>query len=98
MIADRATLERLIGVVEMLIAALPPIVQGEMGSYQARRRAGDAALERLVAEEGARVSSRSTDLALRMAGIRATCTHGHKGLLVNWAASARRRIAQGERT
>lgn len=92
MTPDLATLRRLVDLAETLREALPKIDPAELDSYAAHRTAGTTALQRLVTEEDARVSTRGTDLTLTMAGIRSSCTWGHSGLLLNWAMAARKQI------
>ena len=50
----------------------------------------------LTSQEGARFSRRAGyECALKLAGIRSSCTGGEWGVLRNWQAAARRKIVQG---
>ncbi|MBN9232745.1 MULTISPECIES: hypothetical protein [Phyllobacteriaceae] len=53
-------------------------------------------VEQLVAEEGGRFSWDGDTSRLRLAGIEATYTQEPQGLLRNWQAAARRRLAASD--
>lgn len=55
-----------------------------------------AAIDRLVAEDGATLRFSSGTYHLRLGGIGGSCTSGGHGLLDSWLRAARRRIARQE--
>lgn len=58
-----------------------------------RREELEAIKGHLTSREGARFSSRPAyECALKLAGIRSSCTGGEWGVLQNWQAAARRKI------
>lgn len=69
------------------------------GTYFAWRRREQAAyrgiVQHLVDHHGGRFTERPPDgNALKLAGIRTTCTSGPAGLLRNWQNAARRRLGE----
>lgn len=61
-----------------------------------RREELEAIKAHLTSHEGARFSSRPAyECALKLAGIRSSCTAGEWHVLQNWQAAARRKIEQG---
>lgn len=101
---QKAELERLIGIVEAKLAALPslPPIGGssdylqrheQLGAYN---RAADQALAELASAEGGKVRDKGCDTSLRLGGFTASCTHGAAGAMHNWLTGAKRRLAKLE--
>ena len=92
-------LKREIAWLEARLAEFPDIPIPEGGDWQAwdarnrRLRAAERALREALEERGARISDTSP-MRMRHLGIASTCTHGIQGLLANWIAAARRRLAR----
>ncbi len=80
--------------VDQVLASLRREQLTPEGNY---RRAGEI-LEDLVNEHDASRRFYGGTHSLRMAGLQATCTAGGIGLLENWVAAARRKIAALEAT
>lgn len=94
-------LERLIGRIDALIAALPERgVEYDYDRWNAWRTAEEAAFDTLLADEGGKSRQQGGDaIYLRMAGVSSSSTSGRAQLMRNWQWAARRRIAklrQGE--
>ncbi|WAC26314.1 hypothetical protein [Ancylobacter sp. SL191] len=73
-------------------AAIPPIKVGDLASYDDHRRVADATVDELVKNYGARHSQPLGTHRLAMAGVTASCTSGHSGLLTNWINAAYREL------
>lgn len=99
--AKRAELERLIGIMEAKLAALPVLAptcattdwkqrRDEAADYH---RAAEAALAELSAE-GGKVRDAGNEIKLRLGGFSASCTHSAAGVMHNWLDGAKRRLAK----
>lgn len=97
-------LRELIEVIEGKLQSLPPSPRSaEMTSYdrlesmRRQREATDAILMDLARWHGATFSGDKYDMnRMTLAGIKTSCTAGAHGLLTNWIAAARKRIASLE--
>lgn len=94
-----ANLQRLVGLVDEKLKA----ANAEVGAYAPNDRSWHqrhaAAMrqiaDELIAGEGAKFADHPVhDHRMQMAGIRTSCSSGLSGLLANWQAAARKRIAK----
>lgn len=94
--SEIANLERLIGRIDAMIAALP--VRGDHYDYDQWQRYRDAAqdtFQRLLAEENGRTRPNDVSVIhLKLAGIATSSTSGPTHAMRNWQTAARRRIAK----
>lgn len=72
--------------------ALPAIVRGDWSTHDAHHAAAAALVQSLVQERGARLSTPLGGFRLSLAGVTATCTAGHSGLVTNWISAAYREL------
>jgi hypothetical protein len=88
-------LRRLIDLIEMNLATLPAYSYDDRAWYA---HCLNKIIDHLTEAEGAKFSDRMSfgGYAFGLAGIRATCTSSGSGVLTNWIAAARRRIAKLE--
>lgn len=93
--ADPRELQRLIDLIDLRVAAVPPQDTGyDLDTWRAHWNAGEQILQDLVEQEGARYVRGTGDAsALKLAGIRTSCTGGQFGLLSNWQNAARKKIS-----
>ncbi|WP_440411099.1 hypothetical protein [Neorhizobium petrolearium] len=87
-------LERLIGVVDAVMAALPEYDYRDYETSRAYHRAAEAAIAKLAEKESGRVKLQGDAASLRLGGLRSTATGGAVGLMRNWQNAARTRIEQ----
>lgn len=87
-------LSSLINLLEVRLATVPDFVYEDNSSWAARDSAIGKIIDDLVEREGAKISGTAWGgYALKLGGIRTSCTSGYQGLLTNWMAAARRRMA-----
>jgi hypothetical protein len=97
-------LKQLIGIIEEKLAALPPRPDPMQATYTeqikasaAQREATEAILMDLARWQGAKFNGDRYGFdRMTLAGIKTSCTSGAHGLLTNWIAAARKRIAKLE--
>lgn len=83
---------KLVHLVKARVATLPVITANERASIDAHHGAASALVNELVAERGARLSTPAGGYRLAVAGVAASCTSGHSGLLTNWINAAYRAL------
>lgn len=93
---DMAGLKRMIDLVDAGVAVLAtrPKLDEVYEDCRAHQRAAEAILNSLQNEHGATWSAGGAGFTLRLAGIKTSCTGGANGLLTNWLAGARKRLAE----
>ncbi len=85
-------LQRLIDLIDQRLAAIPQADWRDDAGWRASQAAQRQILEDLKVSEGASYRDDGLGCALKLAGIRTTCTAGASGVLTNWQAAARRRL------
>lgn len=72
--------------------ALPEVIRDDWSTHDAHHAAAAALVQSLVKERGARFSTPLGGFRLSLAGVTATCTAGHSGLITNWIGAAYREL------
>ena len=88
---DTAAPQRLVTMIDAALAQ--PNKPGEE-DWQGAKRKARALLETFQNEHGATFNAHYDGYALKIGGIRTSCTSGEAGLLRNWRAAALKRIEQ----
>jgi len=91
---EKQNLERLIGVIDSKLAAIPDAGYTDHDAWRRRQRALDDALRAVVDDEKGTANTQADAATLKLAGIRTSATGGSLALLRNWQNAARRRINQ----
>ncbi|NTF67717.1 hypothetical protein [Rhizobium rhizogenes] len=91
--ASAPELQRLIDLIEIRVSILPAYSYDERATYNA---AVNKIIDQLSEAEGAKFTDGMSwgGYALKLAGIRATCTGSATGALTNWIAAVRRAIVK----
>ncbi|GLK74706.1 hypothetical protein KHC23_22920 [Ancylobacter dichloromethanicus] len=71
---------------------LPAITPADWSTHDAHHSAAAALVQSLVKEQGARLTTPLGGFRLSLAGVIATCTSGHSGLILNWINAAYREL------
>lgn len=79
--------------VESFLAGLDGLPADTRGDYRTRHNMADGFIGELRVKDGARPGRKADAYELEIAGVSSSCTSGYPGLLRNWLAAARRRIA-----
>lgn len=87
-------LERLIGVIDAIIADLPTFDHRDYEAMRAYHRAAEAAIAKLAENESGRAKLQGDAASLRLGGLRSTATGGAAALMRNWQNAARTKVAQ----
>lgn len=85
---DIERLERLIGLLDDKLDALPTITVSDRDSFRNHDAALKSITDELATSEGARFGYSSGAYTLRMAAVAASCTAGNRELLRNWRRAA----------